>query len=186
MSLQLLKRQFTVKDYQKMIEAGIFTDEDRVELIKGDIVEMAPIGIRHAAGVNRLVNLFTGRLRNRAIVAAQNPVELGDRSQPQPDVALLQPRPDFYEAGHPQPENIFLLVEVADTTVESDRQVKIPLYAEAGILEVWLVDINEGCLEVYRQPSPDGYQEVRKFRRGESLSVLAFPDINIVADEVLG
>ena len=186
MSLQLLRRQFTVKNYQRMIEAGIFTDEDRVELIKGEIVEMAPIGRRHAAGVRRVGLLFSERLGRRALVDIQNPVELGERSQPQPDVALLQPRPDFYEAGHPQPENIFLLVEVADTTIESDRQVKIPLYAEQGILEVWLVDINEGCVEVYRQPSPAGYQDVRQCRRGESLSVLAFPDINIIADEVLG
>ncbi|WP_017721776.1 Uma2 family endonuclease [Kamptonema formosum] len=186
MSLELLRRQFTVKTYQKMIEAGIFTEEDRVELIRGEIIEMTPIGRRHAAYVNRLVTLFTGCLGNRAIVAPQNPVELGERSQPQPDVALLQPRPDFYEAVYPQPENIFLLVEVADTAVESDRLVKIPLYAEEGILEVWLVDINEECVEVYRQPAPAGYQEVRKCRRGDSLSLLAFPDITIIADEVLG
>lgn len=120
------------------------------------------------------------------ILYPQNPVELGDISEPQPDVALRQLRPDFYEARHPLPENICLLVEVADPTVESDRQVKIPLSSEEGILEVLLVDINEQCVVVYRQTAPAGYQNLRQCRQGESLSVLAFPDVNFTADEVLG
>lgn len=141
MSVQLLRRKFTLEQYHKMAESGILTEDDRVELIRGEIVEMSPIGRRHAACVRRLVTLFSEKLRLRAIVDTQNPVELSDRSEPQPDVALLQPRPDFYEAGHPKAKDIFLLVEVADTTAETDRDVKIPLYAEDGISEVWLVDI---------------------------------------------
>jgi Uma2 family endonuclease len=186
MSVQLLKRKFTVEQYHKMAESGILTEDDRVELIRGEIVEMSPIGRRHAACVSRLVRLFTQRLETRVIVSPQNPVELDNTSQPQPDVALLQPRADFYESGHPQSSDIFLLVEVADTTIEIDREIKIPLYAEDNIAEVWLVDINEQCLEVYRQPAPIGYQSIQKFQRGQTLSIQAFPDIEITVDEILG
>ncbi|MCL1472514.1 Uma2 family endonuclease [Argonema antarcticum] len=186
MSVQLLRRKFTVEQYHQMVDAGILTEDDRVELIRGEIVEMASIGRRHAAGVNRLVRLFTQLLGDNIILSPQNPVELNDASEPQPDIALLQPRPDFYESGHPQIPDIILLVEVADTTVEADRNVKITLYAENDIVEAWLVDINEQCVEVYRSPSPTGYQNVQRFQRGESLSILAFTDINITVDEVLG
>ena len=183
--MQLLRRKFTIEQYHKMAELGILTEDDRVELIRGEIVEMSPIGRCHAACVRRLVKLFS-ELSDRAIVDTQNPVELSDRSEPQPDVTLLQPHPDFYEAGHPQPEDIFLLVEVADTTVETDRNVKIPLYAEGGISEVWLVDINEQCVEVYPEPLSTGYQNVQKFQRGQTLYIQAFTNIDITVDEVLG
>lgn len=186
MSVQLLRRKFTVEQYHKMGESGILTEDDRVELIRGEIVEIASIGRRHAACVNRLVRLFTQILGDSIILSPQNPVELSDNSEPQPDTALLQPRPDFYESGHPQPEDIILLVEVADTTAESDRTIKIPLYAENGIGETWLVNINEQCVEVYRETSATGYQNVHIFQRGQSLSLQAFPDINITVDEVLG
>jgi Uma2 family endonuclease len=186
MSVQLQLRLFTVREYQQMAEAGILTKDDRVELIKGEIVKMSPVGRRHAACVKRLIRLFSQRLGERAIVGAQDPVELSEESQPQPDLTLLQPREDFYESGHPKPGDILLIVEVADTTVEADRQVKIPLYASAGIPEVWLVDINEGCVEVYRHPSGEGYGEVLKCRRGESAVVGAFADVSFTVDEVLG
>ena len=186
MSLQLLRRKFTVKQYHQMVEAEILTEDDRVELIKGEIIEMTPIGRRHAACVARLVQLLLIRLGQRAIIWPQNPIELDDTSEPQPDITLLQPRSDFYESGHPQPQDILLLIEVADTTVESDRQIKIPLYAENGILEVWLVDINEQCIEVYREPSPNGYQNVQRLVRGQNLSILAFSEIITSVDEVLG
>ena len=184
--MQLLKRKFTIEQYHKMAESGILTEDDRVELIRGEIVEMSPIGRRHAACVRRLVKLFSEKLSQRAIVDTPNPVELSDRSEPQPDVTLLQPHLDFYEAGRPQPEDIFLLVEVADTTVETDRNVKIPLDAEGGISEVWLVDINEQCVEIYREPISTGYQNVQKSQRDQTLSIQAFPDIDITVDEVLG
>lgn len=184
--MQLLKRKFTVKQYQKMAESGILTEDDRVELLRGEIIEMSPIGRRHAACVNRLVRLFTPLLGTRAIVSPQNPVELDDTSQPQPDIALLRPRADFYESGHPQSSDIFLLVEVADTTVEIDREIKISLYAEDNIAEVWLVDINALCIEVYRQSTPTGYQLIQKFQPGQTLSIQAFPDLEIMVDEILG
>jgi Uma2 family endonuclease len=136
--------------------------------------------------VRRLIRLFSQRLSDRALVDAQDPVALEDSSEPQPDLALLQLHDDFYESGHPQVEDILLLVEVADTTVESDREVKIPLYASSGIAEVWLVDINEECLEVYRQPSPNGYKVIQKYYRGQNLTIQAFSDVSFTVDEVLG
>jgi Uma2 family endonuclease len=186
MSVQLLRRKFTVEQYHKMAESGILTENDRVELIQGEVIEMSPIGRRHASCVARLTRLFTLRLGETATVWPQNPIELDDTSEPQPDLTLLQPRPDFYESGHPQPEDIFLIVEVADTTAKFDRGVKIPLYAKDNIAEVWLVDINQQCIEVYRQPSPTGYKNVQTFQRGQTLSIQAFPDIEITVDQVLG
>ncbi len=186
MSVQLLRRKFTVEQYQKMVESGIIAEGERVELIRGEIIQMAAIGRRHAASVNRLVRLFSQVIGDRAIISPQNPVQLDDNSVPQPDIALLHPRADFYEAGHPQPQDIFLLVEVADTTVEADREIKIPLYAEPGIIEIWLVDINAQCVEVYRQPTPTGYQSIQKFQRGQNLAIQAFLDINITIDQILG
>ena len=186
MSVQLLRRQFTVEEYHRMAKAGILTEDDRVELIEGEIVQMSPVGRRHASHVKRLNTLFTQLLGVRVVVSVQDPVELSDRSEPQPDIALLQPRSDFYEAGHPQPKDIFLLVEVADTTVESDRQVKIPLYAGSGIFEVWLIDINEQSIETYRQPTAAGYQNIQDCRRGQSISPQAFPEISLTVDQVLG
>ncbi|MBD1863795.1 MULTISPECIES: Uma2 family endonuclease [Trichocoleus] len=186
MAVQLLRRQFTVAQYHQMVEAGILTEDDRVELLEGEIIEMSPIGRRHAACVDRLNRLFSDRLRERAIVRVQNPVELSDRSEPQPDIALLKPRPDFYEAGHPQPQDILLLVEVADTTVEFDREIKIPLYAKSGVREVWLVDLNQNAIAIYREPSLSVYGQVEELRQGQELTVQAFTDGSFAVDEVLG
>ncbi|MFB8791354.1 MAG: Uma2 family endonuclease [Potamolinea sp.] len=186
MSVQLLRRKFTVEQYHKMLESGIFTENDRVELIAGEIIEMAAIGRRHAACVRRLDNLFSQRLSGEALVDTQNPIQLNDNSEPQPDVVLLKPRDDFYESAHPQPSDIFLLIEVADATIKYDREVKVPLYAKDNILEVWLVDINEQSVEVYREATSDGYRNIQQFSRGQTLSIQAFPEINITVNEVLG
>ncbi len=175
MAVQLLRRKFTVEQFHKMLESGILTEDDRVELIRGEIIEMSPIGTKHAACVNRLINLLVQLLGKRVIVAAQNPVALNDNSQPQPDVALLKPRDDFYATAHPQPQDIFLLIEVADSTIEYDREEKIPLYAEANIIEVWLVDINEQIVEVYQQLTAARYQLMQKFASGQTLSIKCFP-----------
>ncbi|MEH1921860.1 Uma2 family endonuclease [Nostoc sp.] len=186
MTVQLLRRKFTIEQYHKMVESGILTEDDRVELIRGEIIDMSPIGTKHAACVNRLINLLVQLLGKRVIVAAQNPVALNDNSQPQPDVALLKPRDDFYATAHPQPQDIFLLIEVADSTVMYDREEKIPLYAEANIIEVWLVDINEQIVEVYQQPTAAGYQLMQKFASGQTLSIKAFPNVNITVNEIFG
>jgi Uma2 family endonuclease len=158
-----------------------------VELLDGEIVEMTPIGDRHAGIVARLTRLFVERLGGRTIVWPQNPVGLGAvRSVPQPDITLLRPRDDFYTTGRPGPDDTLLVIEVMDTSVETDRGVKVPLYARAGIAEVWLLDLRTDAIEVYRQPSPAGYGDARVLRRGERLSPLAFPDLTLAVDELLG
>ncbi len=135
MTARLLKRLFTIEEYHKMAQAGILTEDDRAELIEGEIVEMAPIGSRHAACVARLTALLS-RVQDRAILWVQNPIRLGEHSEPQPDVALLSLRPDFYAQAHPGPQDVLLLVEVAETSPGDDREVKLFLYARAAISEV--------------------------------------------------
>lgn len=185
MSLQLLRRSFTVEDYHRMARAGILREDDRVELLEGEILEMAPLGSRHAACVARLTALFA-RVQAKGIVWVQNPIYLSERSEPQPDLTLLRPRPDFYAQTHPGPGDTFLVVEVAETSVEVDRDVKVPLYARAGIPEVWLVDLSGECIEVFQKASPQGYQEVRRVRRGDRLAPRAFPDMDLAAHDLLG
>lgn len=180
MSVQLLKRKFTVDQYHRMAETGIFASSDRLELIQGEIIEMSPIGSRHAAWVRRLTQLFSEKLGQRASVSVQNPISLGDnQSEPQPDITILAPRSDFYLTAHPQPQDILLLVEVADTSADYDREVKIPLYAAAGITEVWLLDVGAEIWQVYRQPTAAGYQEMQQVPPGSSIAPLSFPEITL-------
>jgi Uma2 family endonuclease len=193
MVAQLLKRQFTIHDYHQMVVAGILGEDERVELIEGEIIKMSPIGVRHASCVKRLLKLFSQLLGDRVTVAVQDPVELSNLSEPQPDLALLKPRDDFYAAGHPQPQDILLLVEVADTTIESDfaertlreRTIKIPLYTSSGISEVWLIDVNEQVVEVFREPTANSYQTIQKFQQGE-IFIQAFPNVSFVVEQALG
>lgn len=173
----VIKRLFTVKEYYQMFEAGLFANGERVELIRGEIIKMSPIGRRHAACVDRCNYVFAAKLGGKVLIRIQNPLSLDNTSEPEPDVLLLKYKEDFYESGHPQTADVFLLIEVADSKINSDRELKIPLYVEDGITEVWLIDINSACIEVYRHPTIAGYQEIQKFYRGQNLSVLAFPDI---------
>lgn len=186
MNVKLQTRKFTVEQFHKMSEIGVISENERVELIRGEIIEMAAIGVRHASCVNRLVNLLIKLLEERIILAPQNPIELGDTSQPQPDIALLRPRADFYQTSFPQAGDIFLLIEVADSTVKYDREVKIPLYAENNIIEVWLVDVNQQVVEVYREPIKQGYQRIETFGQNQNLMIKAFPDVNIAVNEIFG
>ncbi len=186
LALQAHRRLFTVEEYHKMAEAGILGEDDRVELLEGEIVQMPPIGSPHGGTVKRLIRLFTSRLGERAIVSAQDPVQLADHTEPEPDIALLHPRPDFYQSGHPTPADVYLLAEVGDSTIAYDRRVKLLLYARAGISEVWVIDINAERVEVYRDPSAQGYADVRILGRGSVLSPAAFPDVVVGVDDVLG
>ncbi len=182
----VLKRLFTVKEYYQMFDAGLFANGERVELIRGEIIKMSPIGRRHAACVIRSSDVFTRKLGDRILLSAQNPLALDNTSQPEPDVVLLKRKADCYESGIPQPQDVLLLIEIADSTINSDRELKIPLYAEDGIIEVWLVDINNACIEVYRNPTATGYQDIQKYYRGQNLSISSFLDISIAVDEILG
>jgi len=186
MTVQILRKKFTVGQYHQMIESGILTDRDRVELLQGEIIEMSPIGMQHAACVDRLNELLVRELVGRAIVRVQNPIQLGTRSEPQPDFAILQRRPDFYANSHPQPQDVFALIEVSDTTVEFDRTVKVPIYAKDNIAEVWIVDLNAAAVQIYREPSESGYQQLQTFRRGQTIAFQAFTDIQFAVDQLLG
>jgi Uma2 family endonuclease len=186
MAVEVARRRFTLEEYQRMGEAGILREDDRVELIDGEIVEMTPIGSRHAACVNRLNQVLQRALGERAIVSVQNPTSIPPHSEPQPDLMLLRPRADFYAAAHPEPRDVLLVIEVADTTVPFDRGVKIPLYARAGMVEVWLVDLTTDTVEVHRGPAGNRYADVERRGRGERLLCQAFPDIELSVDDVMG
>ena len=187
MTVVLKTHRFTVDDYHRMGEVGILSEDDRVELLAGAIVEMSPIGPLHAGTVNRLTTLFSSRLGSRAIVGIQNPLQLRpEASEPQPDVALLRQRDDFYTRAHPEADDVYLVIEVADTSVEKDREVKFPIYASAGIPEAWLLNISEESLEVHRYPTPDGYQEVHILHRGDAIAPQAFPDLILTVADLLG
>jgi len=177
---------FTVEQYERMVETGILTEDDRVELIEGEIVEMSPIGKRHAACVARLTSLLGEKLARRVIVWVQNPVKLGKRSEPQPDLTLLKWRDDFYEPSLPTPDDVLLLIEVSDTTLEADRQIKIPLSARAGIVEFWLVNLNDELVEVYARPLGGAYQSAIHARRGESITAQSIAGLTLEVDAVLG
>jgi Uma2 family endonuclease len=180
------RRRFTVDDYYRMAEVGILHEDDRVELIEGEVVEMPPIGSAHAGTVDHLATLLGRAVADRAIVRVQGPVRLGDLSEPVPDVCLLRVREDFYKRSHPRPEDTLLIAEVADTTATFDRRVKLPLYARAGIPEYWVVDLGRGLIEVYRSPSGESYRERLELRQGDRLAPATLPGVELSAADILG
>jgi len=186
MSVKMQRRLFTVQEYHLMADAGVFGEDDRVELIEGEIIVMAAIGTRHATCVRRLIGQFRQIPEETAILDVQNPIQLTEKTEPQPDVVLLQPRADYYATAHPIPSEVLLLVEVSDSTVDFDRDVKVPNYARSGIQEVWLWDLEENCLEVYREPIANGYTSMQKIERGQQVSPLAFPEFAVSVDLILG
>jgi len=173
------RRVFSVDDFYRMGSAGVFSDGERVELLGGEIIEMAPIGSAHASTVGRLTQLLVTAVGDRGAVWVQNPIRLSELSEPQPDVAVLRPRSDWYASGHPGPEDVLLLIEVADTTGRFDRTVKRPLYAEAGIAEVWIVDLAANLVEIAVDPTPDGYGDIRQIAAGGIITPTAFPDLQL-------
>ncbi len=186
MALRLTRRRFTADEYHQMAEAGILLEDDRVELIAGEIIEMSPIGHRHASIVLRLNDLFVRTFGDVALVSAQNPLHLSDDSEPQPDLSLVRRRADYYDSGLPGPQDTFLVVEVSDASVAYDRGLKMPLYGRSGIPEAWLVDLNDDTVAVYRDAGSAGYATSRVMRRGERLAVAAFPDRTIAVEDILG
>lgn len=178
------RHRLTVSDYQRMGEAGILDQNARVELIAGEIIDMAPIGSLHAGTVKRLIRMLERTVLDAAVLSVQDPLVLGPYSEPEPDVALLKPRGDFYTATHPVPDDVLLIIEVADTTVRYDREVKVPLYASAGIPEVWLIDLARKAVEVYRQPSAQGYREVLRPHSSEPLRCALLPQVSLFPAEL--
>lgn len=186
MAVQVAKRYFNTTEYYRMAEVGILSQDDRVELIEGEIIKMSPIGSRHAGCIRRLDALFNRQVGETALVSVQNPVRLSDFSEPQPDVVLLKPRDDFYSNEHPTPAHVLLIIEVSDTSIEYDRDIKVPLYAVSLIPEVWLVNLIKDIVEIYREPRDGMYREVRYATRGESVSPQWNPNLTFSVDAILG
>lgn len=186
MGVATITHRFTVDDYYKMVEAGILDEDARVELIEGEVVEMSPIGKKHIAEVDHLTHLFVLGLGEKAVVRVQGPIRLSQYSQPEPDLLLLRWRADFYADIDAGPEDVLLLVEVADSSLAYDRDVKVSLYARSGIPEFWLFDISDKSIRIHRGPEAQGYREVFTVRGGERLSPRAFPEIVLTAGEILG
>ena len=180
------RRRFTVAEYYAMADAGILSENDRVELLDGDLIVMPPIGDWHAASVDLFTNILPPSLQGRAIVRVQNPTRLDNNSEPQPDVMLLRWRDDFYRNGHPAPGDVLLLIEVADSSAEFDRTVKLAAYARAGIPELWIVARAERRIEAYTDPTRDSYDAVRHFGPGETVAPQAFPDITLEVARIIG
>ena len=184
--MQVATRHFNVAEYYQMARAGVLTEDERVELVRGEIIPMSPIGSRHAACVNRFSMCLIQWAEKRFVVSVQNPVRLDDHSEPQPDLAILKPRGDSYFDAHPRPGDVLVVIEVADTSMGYDREEKMPLYAEAGILEMWLVNLPEGVIEVYSEPVDGVYASIRQVVRGGVLTSTSLPGLSIRAKDVLG
>jgi Uma2 family endonuclease len=182
--MQVLTRKFTIEQYHQMAQSNIFQPEEKLELIQGEILKMSPVGLRHAKTVKFLNHLLTYQLHNQAIIGVQDPIQLGDLSEPQPDLSVLRMRADFYELEAPKSQDIYWLIEVSDSTIKYDRETKIPVYAESNIQEVWLVNLNENNLEVYRKPENNRYQSFQKLTSSQVISPLAFPNLIINLSDI--
>jgi Uma2 family endonuclease len=180
------RHRLTVHDFHRMGEAGILPVESRLELIEGEIIAMAPIGSRHAAIVTRANRLFVQAVAGRAIVSVQNPIILGEQSEPEPDLALIRPRDDFYALALPRADEVLLIVEVADTTLRYDREIKIPLYARHGIPEVWLIDVDGRTLTVFETPAEGRYRDERRVRPSGALAPKALPGVEVDLSRFFG
>jgi len=169
----LPRHRWTVTDFDRMLISGLLDETDRVELIEGELIDMTPIGSRHANLVDVLTQILVRRLPAGCRVRVQNPIRLGDLSEPQPDIAVVRDR--SYAAAHPEAADVLLLIEVADTTLEFDRDIKLPLYARHGIPECWLIDVAGSQLSIHREPAEGEYRHIRRPTSGETLHLLS-PD----------
>ena len=180
------KRLFTRREYYAMGKAGIFGHEERLELFEGEIIVMVPPGIWHLTRVDRLNHVFMPLgTQRRAIVRVQNPSVMTQFSEFQPDITLLAFRDDFYGSRNPRPQDILLLVEVADSSLRYDRNSKLPRYAEYGVPEVWIANLRDNRIESYTDPSPEGYLTTRIYQRGDTISPTAFPDFQIAVSDII-
>jgi len=174
-----------VQEYYRMAETGVLRPDARVELLEGRIIDLSPMGPFHGGLVKRLIRIYTQLSQGRWQTAAQDPLRLDDQSEPEPDFLLLKPSPDDYTGRHPQPDDVFLLIEVSDTTLAYDREEKIPAYGRAGIAEVWIVNLNNASLEVYRDPHFTGYGSKTVLGAGDQVAPQAFPDAVVDVSDLL-
>ena len=182
---QVEVRRFTVEEFQRLISLGVLPEDERVELVEGTIVAMSPINVPHVLAVNQLTRLLGAQVGDRAILSIQNPVRLGQFTMPQPDVALWRRQPDGYRGRLPDPDDLLLVIEVADSSTEYDRGGKAALYAAAGVEEYWVVNLPAQVVEVYRQPREGSYRAIMRLTAGDNAVVGAFPDVVIPVEAVL-
>jgi len=168
-----------------MAETGVLRPDARVELLNGEIIDLSPIGPFHGGDTNYLIEIFTAASKGRWLTSVQNPVRLDDHSEPQPDLVLLKPSTDFYRKRHPQPEDVYLLVEVSESSLATDREEKLPAYGRAGIAEVWIVNLIDQTVEVYREPHFNGYGAKSILRSGDQARPQAFSDVGVDVSELL-
>ena len=185
MATEVSRHLFTVHDYHRMVEAGILHEDDRVELIRGEILAMSPIGPPHNGSVIRATNGLIPIVKDHALVSAQGAVRLDQYSEPQPDIVLLRARDDFYTKQHPQPGDILLIVEIADSSLDFDRQIKAGLYAETGVVEYWVSDIPHRCVWAYTDARANTYQTVRQYEAGDVILPTLLPECRILVDVLL-
>src|SRR5262245_41877610 len=185
MATEVSRRLFTVHDYHRMVEAGILSEDDRVELIRGEILAMSPIGPRHSAAVLRATQSLVRIAGDRAIVGVQGSIRLDEYDEPQPDLYLLRPKDDFYASGHAGPSDIFLIIEVADSSLKFDQTTKRDLYAETGVPEYWISDLRHDCVIAYTELREKHYSTVREFPRGSVLTPKLLPECRIPVDVLL-
>ena len=178
------KTRISVDRYQKMIAAGILTERDRIELIDGEMVNTAPIGPKHAALTARLTKLFVLSVGDTAIVSPGGPVNLGDFSEPQPDVLLLRPRGDYYAGKIPEASDVLLLIEISDSTLAFDQSTKRALYARHGVVEYWIVDVEGKRIQVHREPTVNGYAQAHEFSMTDSVSPQALPAVRLIVQSL--
>ena len=177
-------RQITVTEYHQMAEMGIFHPEERLELISGQIIKMAARGTAHEAAITRTQRILNQRLGNKVLIRTQSPIKLDDYSEPEPDIAVVKTNVLDYEDHHPQPSEVFLVIEIADSSLKYDREVKTLAYAKSGIIDYWILDINGRKLYVYRLPNSEGYQSESILAENLTISPLAFPECKIMIKEL--
>ena len=180
------RRKLDVWEYHRMGHAGVFAEDDRVELIEGELIAMSPIYGPHLGAVIATSQLLFDLAKGRALVSVQNPVRLGNHSEPQPDIALLRPRPDQYRVRAPFPDEVLLIIEVADSSLRYDRAVKLPLYAKHRIPEVWIVNLGEGLIETFANPEDEVYTVIGSAVRGDTLAPTLLPDMPVAVTAILG
>ena len=178
-------RKFTVAEYYRMAEVGILKPDERVELIEGEILVMPPIGPEHADNVDEFNEVLARYAPDRYRVRIQNPVRLSDLSEPEPDVALLRRRPEGYGAAHPTPADVLLVIEVAHSSLEYDRGIKAHIYGRSGVPETWVRNLPEDCIERFIEPGPEGYAHHTVHRRGETLTPVSMPDLELAVADLL-
>jgi len=185
MAVQVTRRLFTVDDYHRMVDAGILSERDRVELIEGEVVAMTAIGPPHGAATDRANRALVTATGERAIVRVQGSVRLNRYTEPQPDIVLLRPTPDFYATRLPEPPDILLIVEIAQSSLEYDRTIKTRLYAENGVSEYWVADLEHDCVFVHSELRDRVYGTIRQLQRGELLAPHLLPECQIEVGALL-